>query len=284
MIRLYTLLGILLLGLAACAPRLRADGEVLPTSLPATASPTETSAAPLPTGTASAEISPWSGDPLTKIISASFCCGRVSRSVTLNYIPAGQIWGDGRILLAQVGTDGKRQVLEGRLAPEQMSELIDYGIDQGFFEWDERYISPNAPTDLPAKCVTIQLVEQTRKVCEYYEGAPGAFHTLFEKIAGGAGATGRPYVPGRAYLTATLFDGTAQAAPGTDFIEWDAERLGFSLAQATGGIWIDSVPVVKQAWDAVNANAWQPVVRQGGEFYLLSLQLPGVSMTEPPAP
>lgn len=276
-----------LLALAACVPTQALTPSETLTPQPPTPSSTETSPAPTPTataaGAATVEMLLWVTDAQTKIVIATFCCGLVPQQVRLNYLPAAQIWGDGRILWTQIAPGGKRQVLEGQLTREQLGNLLNDALSQGFMEWDERYIGPNAPTDLPSKCLTIQTAQHTRRVCEYYQGAPPAFHTLYDAISGGAGVAGTPYAPVKAYLTASLSPPPLQDA-ATTALAWDANALGLSLAQAVAGIWLEEGPALQRAWEAVSGNAWQPLVKQDDEFYILTLQIPGVSMTEPPAP
>lgn len=281
MARLLLIFGAALLVLAACAPSQPTPTGESPAVLPA--SPAPTTAAPEPTGMlAPTEPAPaWRADPQAKIVTATYCCGLVPVHVKTNYIPAAQIWGDGRIIWTQFDPAGRRQVLVGRLSSERVAALLDGVVAEGFFEWQERYIAPNSPTDLPSKCLTIQVENRTKRVCEYFEGAPQAFHDFFDVIASGAGVTGEPYVPERAYLTA---EQRGQAAASAEILDWDDGALGVSLDQASQGMWLEQGPALARAWDVVNASAWQPLVKQGEDIYLLVLQVPGVSMTEPPEP
>jgi len=41
-------------------------------------------------------------------------------------------------------------------------------------------------TDLASQCLSVEVTGQSKTVCEYYKGAPEAFHKLYADITGGA--------------------------------------------------------------------------------------------------
>lgn len=220
----------------------------------------------------------WDPDPETQVVSATFCCGLASELLKNNYLPQAQIYGDGRIIWTLEASDGKRNVMQGRLTSEQMAGLLQSAVNAGFFGWDELYTDPLSPSDLPSQCLSIQLVDQSRRVCEYYQGAPPAFHDLYDRLAQGAGASGTPYTPENGYLTAYPIDkpdGPAQT--------WDADGLGLSLAQAVSGAWVEG-PALEKAWELVNDSPWGGITQEGEAFYQITLQIPVVSMYQPPMP
>lgn len=182
----------------------------------------------------------------TKVISATYCCGPIPEFAQRNYIPDAQIWGDGYILWAENNVDGTRSVYEAQLPQEQVSALLQSAAGQGFFTWSELYTSPLQQSDLPNKCLTIAMTSMSQSVCEYGEGAPNAFHALYETIASGAGADGTDYQPQTGYLLsypAVVPDQGAYA----DIPPWDAAEMGFSLTDATGGVWRPG-PVLERTW------------------------------------
>ena len=220
----------------------------------------------------------WDTSPEALVLSATNCCGMVPEFVRLNYIPDAQIWGDGRILWTQLDANNQRRVLEGRLAQDRLAALLQGAVDQGFFGWKELYTDPNAPTDLPTRCVYIQLQSGSRKACEYFSGAPQAFHDLYDQVAEGAGVSGLDFVPEKGYLTTYP---QPNASPNPAMPAWDAQAAGISLANAGKGAWIEGA-ALETAWKVLNQNPFGAAVREGDGVYMLSLQVPGVSLSQPP--
>jgi hypothetical protein len=158
-----------------------------------------------------------------------------------------------------------------------MSALLQQAVDEGFFGWEEMYTSPMAPTDMPTKCIAIQLEDGSRKVCEYYEGAPQAFHTLYEELGDGLGLSGEDFIPDRGYLKSFPNPGGGES----EIPEWDAQAAGISLADAVEGAWVEG-PAAQMAWEVINQTPFGASAREGDQVYTLSLQIPGVSLNAPP--
>jgi hypothetical protein len=220
----------------------------------------------------------WDASPEAVVIQATFCCGFVPMEVAVNYIPDATVWGDGRIVWVLQSAGGGRQVLEGRLSADEMRALLGQFVDAGFFGWDDSYANYNV-TDLASQCLTVSLTGEHKTVCEYYEGAPRAFHTLYDYVSGGAGAVGADYVPERGYVTAyplTEFD-----PAGLQVWPWPAEAAGFSLAEAGGGRWVEG-EALQTAWTAVNGSFWGHALQDGDSYYRLTVQVPGLSQSAPP--
>ncbi len=224
----------------------------------------------------------WDTDPNAVILRGTFCCGFTTMLVPMNYIPDFQIWGDGRIVWTEMPGDKGRQVLEGQLSASELADVLQQMVDEGFFGWEDYYANYNV-SDFADQCITINLQGASKSVCEYYEGAPDAFHKLYEMLAQGAGAQGADYLPEKSYLTAypTQVD---QMPTELVLMTWDAALTGFSLADAVdSGQWL-SGDLLAQTWEIVNANPWGgKYVVEDGKYYEISVQLPGLSMTEPPA-
>jgi hypothetical protein len=197
----------------------------------------------------------------------------------MNYIPEAQVWGDGRIIWTHFDGSNQRQVLAGQLAPEQIAEFLQNAIDSGFFGWEELYTSPLAPTDLPTRCIFIDLAEQSRKVCEYFEGAPEAFHQIYDELDQGLGLDGEDFIPSHGYLTAFLIQGPE---PG-EVPAWNAEAAGLAVEETAKGAWIEG-PALEAAWTLINQHPSGPTVQEGESFYRLALQVPQLSMVAPPKP
>jgi hypothetical protein len=227
----------------------------------------------------------WNTDPTTVVITATNCCGLVTPFYHANYIPDALVWGDGRILWVQTGPNGSRQVLQGQLSSTQLHDWLQGAADAGFFGWKGLYRGDLSPTDLPTRCITINLSGQNKQVCEYQQEAPEAFHTLYDELSQGLGATGKPFVPQRAYLTAhtlpqTNLGNDGGARSGKTPL-WNKKAAGITLAEASNGAWLEGASL-KQAWELVNQNPMAPAVMENGRVYQLTLQIQGISLAPPP--
>lgn len=274
--KIYPILILMTLVLAACA------GTQLSPANPGEANNMATNTpAPAAEPTASSPTALWDTSPGALIISITHCCGFVPEVVVANYLPQAQVWGDGRIVWTQTGANNERIVLEGRLTPEQLASLLAKAKEIGFFEWQELFTDPMAPTDMPSKCIAVTTAERSNRVCEYFQGAPQAFHDFYATLAGGVGVEGSPYTPTSGYLVARQVPGPDQAGEPGKYPAWDVSALGASLAGAGEGLWVEG-QALQTAWELVNENPWGPMVEEDGKLYHLSLQIPGVSMNQPP--
>jgi hypothetical protein len=221
----------------------------------------------------------WNSDPTNLVVSATFCCGFTTPLVRLNYIADASVWGDGRIVWVEYDDQAGRQVLTDVLTPAQLEAFLQQAITAGFFEWEDRYADQSI-ADAADQCLTINLIGQAKQVCQYVQGAPAAFTTLYETVADGAGATGTAFIPAKGYLTATPVDLPPDSNVPVN-AEWPAQNLDFSLSEATDGLWVEG-EILTTAWEIINPN-WQGMILQEGEAtYQLSLQMPDLSYTEPP--
>ncbi len=226
----------------------------------------------------------WDSDPQALIMRGNFCCGFVPQLVPFNYIPDFQIYGDGRIIWTEYDDNsGARSVFVGQLSEAEMTAILQSLVDAGFFGWKDRYEDPLV-ADASEQCLIVNLESQQKTVCEYVEGAPEAFHAIYDELSAGAGADGEPYIPEQGLLTSHPID-----ASGFDNIEsirsteWSEAAAGFSLSAATDeGAWVEGA-ALESAWAAVNANPWSGWAVEGDSYYQLTIQIPGVSMIEPPA-
>lgn len=220
----------------------------------------------------------WDTDPGVLVIRASFGGGLVPQNFALNAIPDAQVWGDGHLVWVDYGTNGERRVLEGDLTPDQLEAFLTRAVNAGFFGWENVYSNPDV-YDAGTQCLSLSLLSESKSVCEYYEGAPRAYHQLYNDLAGGLDLDGTDYVPARGYLTAQRM-GDSYSQPVA--LHWPVDSLGLSLGDAQGGVWVEG-EALKLAWRTVNTNLYS-VVQEGEAYYQLIVQVPGVSQSEPPAP
>lgn len=230
-------------------------------------------------GEPDAPIPDLSWDPAgpLPLISGTFCCGFTSAEYVRNYVPEFQVWGDGRYIWVSHAEDGSRTVMESRLGAEELSAVLSRTASDGFFGWKERYAN-DAVADVADKCITIRLLRVEKQVCEYYEGAPPAFHRLFEDLAGGLDQKGHAYFPTRGFLLLSVFD----ADFVTPTLVWQDSAL--KLAEVSPkGAWIVGEALTR-LWEALNRQPWGPVVAEGDANYLYTIQIDGLSLEAPPAP
>lgn len=258
---------LVMLGLMACVSEPGAPGEEIV--------PTPTRETMMPESDESS-TKPWDKSPDAVLISATNCCGFVPAIFLQNALPDAQLWGDGRLVWVVYREAGARQVFEGRLSEVQIEDLLDEFEVAGFYTWDELYQNPMV-ADYPTKCVAVNLVESTKQVCEYYEGAPQAFHDLYARLAGGAGLAETPFTPERAYVTSLRLD-TSQGDVSRVDLVWPADIAELHALESGG--WLEG-ELLQAAWEAVNANPWGPVIQAGEVYYMLAVQVPGLSLQAP---
>jgi hypothetical protein len=223
----------------------------------------------------------WDTSPTALVLRASNCCGLVPNTFLDNYIPEAQLWGDGRLVwVQQDGLGGERRVLTASLTTAEMQALLETFLDAGFFGWRDLYADYRA-TDLPTTCLEIHLLSTSKHVCEYFRGAPKAFHRLFDEMAAGAGHANRAvdFVPQRGYLSAFPLPATQPASPAN--WQWPAEAVGLSLSEAEGGRWVEGA-ALELAWSITSAHHWNTLVQDGADYYEITLIVPEVSWVKPP--
>jgi len=216
----------------------------------------------------------WDHSPEAVVLRGTFCCGLVPQYYAENYIPEVLIWGDGRIVWVDDQASGTRRVSEGTFTEAELAALLQRFVDAGFFGWADSYANYNV-TDLPTQCLHLNLLSVSKSVCEYYEGAPAAFHTLYAEAASGAGAEGTEFVPTEGLLT-VFPAGDPSNLTSEDYLDWDPAVTGLSLADVTGAAPVDG-NALALAWRAVNRSAWSPLVREGETFYYLVVTIPGLN-------
>ncbi len=221
----------------------------------------------------------WDRSSETEVISASFCCGFTTFLFVQNYIADATVWGDGRIIWTSTDESGLRSVWEGFLSSDELVNLVRDAAQKGFFGWKDLY-EDRRIADVATQCLNITLLTLEKSVCEYYQGAPAAFHTIFDHLASGAGVQNfGPFTPETGYLVALKM--TFDEPPTSDQIsaDWDASDLVFSLADATDGAWVQD-KALHRAWEIVNQGIWSNIVHEDGTYYEISLRIPGLSFTD----
>jgi len=209
-----------------------------------------------------------------------------------NYLPEGILFGDGRILWVKYFYDVKtikRRIMEDYLSGDEIKGLLQHFSQTGFFDWKDSYSGPFQEDGPPNKTITVCLKENIKTVVVNSATAPQGYHELYELISSGGGAGGHEYVPELAFLSAypQYFDWDEDE--GIQINRWPAAEAGFTLAEldemggAYPGKYITG-QILAFAWQLINADPGSPLVEDGGEIYLITLQIPGLSMYPLPDP
>ncbi len=153
------------------------------------------------------------------------------------------IYGDGFVVLASdeqsgVGTD--RMITTGHISEEEVSEVLSFMADAGFFELDDEYMPSPALPDMPWRRVTVNLRECSKTVAMYppdFVDAPTAFSEAYRALMGIQPADAAVFKPQSGVLTAADL-GPIDALPGgqqSQVAPWDSPLVGIDLADAMGG-------------------------------------------------
>lgn len=206
-----------------------------------------------------------------------------------NYIPESILYGDGRILWVEYNYENgivSRRVLEGNLAPTEITDLLQQFIDSGFFSWKDTYGSSNRNDGPPNESIYVYLEALTKGVI-VSSNPPQGFEDLRIMVSTGAGAHGRDYLPDQAYLS--VYPQYSDEDPKSQVPPWPATEAGFTLKDLYSDGGLENGTLVEGqaltlAWEIINRDPRNPLVEDSGEVYLLTLRIPNLSAQQPPDP
>jgi hypothetical protein len=217
-------------------------------------------------------------DPETVVVEADSAGGFVPEAFVQGHIPGFRLYGDGRAIWTEQAGRGET-VHEGRLAPQEVEDLLAWIAERGFFEMDDLYTVENPPTDLATDCVAVHLAAHDKRVCEYYDGAPEAFGEIYDRLRAGAGAViVGDYQPQIGWVVAELLTWDS----GAEAIDWP-ESLTPALPALVGGGWIEG-ETLDFVWQRRLAEGPFTLFEASGDQYIVVLQVPGLMPQAPPAP
>jgi hypothetical protein len=196
---------------------------------------------------------------------------------SLNYIPHVRIWGDGRIVWVS-DWEGPRTVWQGQLSQAKMTDLLQEIIDTGFFGWKEMYTSMLPLDNPPFDVLTVNLKTTNHQV-RVVSNSPQGFDMLFNQLHNGAGVEEKSeFVPEKGFLTVQ----PTSATFSDPLPIWQPGEMGFYLAEVGDGKYI-SGEALRYIWRDVNRYPYGAAyIQSSSQAYALYLQIPGVSLTEPP--
>ncbi len=209
-----------------------------------------------------------------------------------NYLPEGVLFGDGRIQWVEYIHGGEvtaRRVMEGYLSKEEIQALLQHFQETGYFGWKENYSGPFQEDGPPSESMIVYLRDLPKSVVVNNTQPPEGFRELAQLISSGAGSKGKDYMPDVAFLSAypQYMDWTYEE--GIQVVSWPAGKAGFTLAELDeldgpfSGQYVDG-EALSFAWQVINANPQSPLVEEDGEIYLITLQIPPLSMYPLPEP
>jgi hypothetical protein len=212
------------------------------------------------------------------IIQADSTGGLVPLAYEQSHIPEFRLYGDGRAVWSD-WQDGRHIVWEGRLSAGEIDGLLEWMADEGFFGMDDHYTVKDKPLDLPTVCVAANLVNEQKRVCEYYDGAPPAFGEIYGRLRSGAGvADAQPYKPEIAWVIVepVTWDEPLEPIPWPEFLAPSPSGMG-------EGTWVDGEALAYLWQGRLDYGPW--VVYSDGEGrYGLILQVPGLMPRAPEVP
>lgn len=221
----------------------------------------------------------WNSAADNVVIRVTNFGGLMPEGFARNYIPELQVYGDGRAIWVDYKDNGSRAVLQGQLPPDELAGLLERIEASGFYGWDDRYENPLV-MDAPEKCIQVNLIDRQKQVCEYVEGAPEAFHRLFDFLSLGAGIEGTAFVPSQAYVTSYAIGTTDRPLSGM-VLSWEPVD-GLTMPDLQSGQWLEGAGL-QQLWQMTNAGPGGAVIQEGNTYYQLSVQITDVSLQAPPA-
>jgi hypothetical protein len=187
---------------------------------------------------------------------------------TCNHIPNLRVWGDGRVVIVDSGSN--RLVRAGTLDDSQMQAVIKLLDGHGILK---------QTTPLPANpagtgyALTVQLNSGT-----YTQGWYSRPALLDELRSAINPSRLREYVPEKGLLVTGSF--TLWTPPVALMTEWPTSTYGFSLSEATQGKWV-SGDALQFLWKTINTN--NPAgLREGNRVWGIGLEIPGISIQDPP--
>ena len=237
-----------------------------------------TNASPEPTRFAALT---WASNPEARVVLVTYCCpSPTTEELVRFYIPEAQLWGDGRFLWIEEDEDGARHVFITRLEPAEVAALLQEIVASGFFEWDEAY-QGEAVVDAASTCLSANLVDQAKTVCETHGGTPVAFYNLIDRLSQGAGHSGNRYRPARAFVSGFQLGNVTGTRPAAA-LTWEETQAEGPATRILSGFWLEGSETLRLLWEAANEDPYHmPVVEDGDNLYRIILQVPGVSWIEP---
>ncbi len=199
-----------------------------------------------------------------------------------NHLPEGVLYGDGRFLWVEYKYENgnvTRRVKESRLTKDEMTGVLQRFVDAGFFRWKDEYVGWQQEDGPPATILDVHLTSVQKTVIVNGE-PPEGFNELVAWFGNGAGMHSTDYAPQQVYLSAypEFFENDLNVP------SWPGSRFGFGLEEVSDQPRFIEGDALAFAWQLINDNPASPLVRDEGQIYLITLQVPDYSSVNPPPP
>ncbi len=211
----------------------------------------------------------WDTSPKTLIIAIKYY-----GEVDYNYIPSAQIWGNGHVIWVEHSSSGTRQVLEGYLTHEAMTDLVDKIIDLGFFNG---YRIPNIDVFI-GDYLEVNLSGASHEA--EIDAKNKALSEIVNFLRLGAGVKGSEFLPTSGRLLAYPVEEVGIPASTIAHYQWTSEKFGHDLESVYTHKPYNEINIYDDelafAWEIVNSS--NPVVESNGKKYWIAVIIPGVSL------
>lgn len=125
----------------------------------------------------------WDHAPGALIVEADTFSGPAPSQGDQGRVPDAQVWGDGRVVWAEYQDDGSRVVREGYLSEEALNNLLQFIVEEGFFDWKDHYQPANPPDGSPFSYIVVNMADRSKRVSQYLEGSPVGFWRIYRRIS-----------------------------------------------------------------------------------------------------
>jgi hypothetical protein len=159
-----------------------------------------------------------------------------------------RIYGDGLVVRAEEGEPSSRgldrRVMTGYLTEEELDEIVGFIAGQGFFQLEDRYMPSPAPTDLPSRHITVNLLDTSKTVTIYpfdFADAPTAFWDVYDELMRVSPSDAEVFTATSGTMTAIELGPIDDLPPGqrNQVAPWDTPLVGIALPEATEGVHLE---------------------------------------------
>ncbi|MPM44651.1 hypothetical protein SDC9_91330 [bioreactor metagenome] len=203
----------------------------------------------------------WDPSPQNKVVTVE----KVWEEIDYSYIPAVQLWGDGKIIWVEDLPEGSRKVFEGKIEPQEITSLLQKTIDLGFFK-------PNRKSkNYAGTYISVTLMDNSHS--EWVDPDDQQLMEIVNSLETGAGSKGSPYVPTNGIIFAFPIEDTDHRnIAKADFL-WPSTLFGSSLESISDikeGVEISGEKLAF-AWQVVNSPT--AAVESEGKIYWIYLKV-----------
>lgn len=225
----------------------------------------------------------WNRDPLAVVFRADVIGGDRTAQELTNTIPDCTLYGDGRVVYTQQNPNGNLDVIFDIVPDLEIDTFVNYlTLDKRIFTYDEGYLRevPQSVTPVYSQ-LTLEVNGEKHITDEFVSWEPNYYSDILATCKLLAKKP-RLFTPQGAWVSAESVEPNTMMAT----IFWDAAAAGYSftgLAAEASKRWIEG-NTIAVIWDNVIVPPGGVQFNDGGEVFMISLQVPGVTLNSPAAP